>query len=91
MQGANNSAEIENVTTTHDEPYKTDLFEVYIKNPTTKKVSRYALSLKTAFDQVKCDQLISVNRIMHIHSMLEQNNASIRRLRAPDLNEQANW
>ncbi len=80
LQEAKDSSEIENVITTHDEVYKADLFSDYIKNPAAKEVSRYATSLKTAFDQVKRDRLISVNRIIDIHQVLEQNDAGIRKL-----------
>ncbi len=80
LQEAKDSSEIENVITTHDELYKADLFSDYIKNPAAKEVSRYAAALKTAFVQVKRDRLISVNRIIDTHQVLEQNDAGIRKL-----------
>jgi len=64
LQEAKDSSEIENIITTHDDLYKADLFWEYIKNPAAKEVSRYATALKTAFEQVKRDRLISVNRIV---------------------------
>ncbi|MYB88802.1 MAG: Fic family protein, partial [Proteobacteria bacterium] len=80
LQEAKDSSEIENVITTHDELYKADLFADYIKNPAAKEVSRYATALKTAFGQVKRDQLLTVNRIVEIHRSLEQNEGGIRKL-----------
>ena len=80
LQEAKDSSEIENVITTHDELYKADLFSDYVKNPAAKEVCRYATALKTAFGQVKRDRLISVNRIVETHRVLEQNDAGIRRL-----------
>ena len=80
LQEAKDSSEIENVITTHDDLYKADLFENYIKNPAAKEVSRYATALKTAFEQVKHDRLLTVNRIVEIHQTLEQNEAGIRKL-----------
>ncbi|HEC15538.1 MAG TPA: Fic family protein [Sedimenticola sp.] len=80
LQEAKDSSEIENIITTHDDLYKADLFSDYIKNPAAKEVSRYATALKTAFEQVRQDQLITVNRIIEIHRVLEQNNAGIRKL-----------
>jgi len=80
LQEAKDSSEIENVITTHDELYKADLFSDYVKNPAAKEVSRYATALKTAFEQVKRDRLISVNRIVDTHRVLEQNDAGIRKL-----------
>ncbi len=80
LQEAKDSSEIENIITTHDDLYKADLFSEYIKNPAAKEVSRYATALKTAFEQVKRDRLIGVNRIVETHQILEQNNAGIRKL-----------
>lgn len=80
LQEAKDSSEIENVVTTHDELYKAGLFSDYIKSPAAKEVSRYATALKTAFEQVKHDRLISVNRIVETHRVLEQNDAGIRKL-----------
>ncbi|MEW8644396.1 MAG: Fic family protein [Candidatus Thiodiazotropha sp.] len=80
LQEAKDSSEIENVITTHDELYKADLFSDYVKNSAAKEVSRYATALKMAFEQVKRDRLISVNRIVESHRVLEQNDAGIRKL-----------
>lgn len=80
LQEAKDSSEIENVITTHDDLYKADLFADYIRNPAAKEVSRYATALKTAFEQVKRDRLLTVNRIVDIHQVLEQNTAGIRKL-----------
>ena len=80
LQEAKDSSEIENIITTHDDLYKADLFSEYIKNPAAKEVSRYATALKRAFEQVKRDRLITVNRIVDIHQVLEKNDAGIRRL-----------
>ncbi len=80
LQEAKDSSEIENIITTHDDLYKTDLFADYIKNPTAKEVSRYAAALKTAFEQVKRDRLLTANRIVEINQVLEQNEAGIRKL-----------
>jgi len=80
LQEAKDSSEIENIITTHDDLYKADLFADYIKNPAAKEVSRYATALKTAFEQVKRDRLLTVNRIVEIHQALELNEAGIRKL-----------
>lgn len=80
LQEAKDSSEIENIITTHDDLYKADLFADYIRNPAAKEVNRYATALKTSFEQVKRDQLLTVNRIVEIHQVLEQNDAGIRRL-----------
>ncbi len=78
LQEAKDSSEIENVITTQDELYKANLFADYIKNPAAKEVNRYASALKSAFELVRNDRLITVNRIVDIHRVLEQNDAGIR-------------
>ena len=78
LQEAKDSSEIENVITTHDDLYKANLFTDYIKNPAAKEVNRYASALKLGFEQVRRDRLITVNRILEIHRVLEQNDAGIR-------------
>ena len=80
LQEAKDSSEIENIITTHDDLYKADLFSGYLGNPAAKEVSRYATALKTAFEQVKRDRLLTVNRILDAHQVLEQNDAGIRKL-----------
>ena len=80
LQEAKDSSEIENIITTHDDLYKADLFADYVKNPAAKEVSRYATALKTTFEQMKRDRLLTVNRIVGIHQALEQNEAGIRKL-----------
>ncbi len=80
LQEAKDSSEIENIVTTHDDLYKADLFSDDIRNPAAKEVSRYASALKTGFEQVKQDRLITLNHIIAFQSVLEQNNAGIRKL-----------
>lgn len=89
LQEAKDSSEIENIITTHDDLFKADLFSDYLKNPAAKEVSRYATALKTAFEEIKRDRIISVNRILHAHQVLEQNNAGIRKLPGTALKNQA--
>ncbi len=78
LQEAKDSSEIENIITTQDELYKANLFLNYFKNPAAKEVNRYATALKSAFEQVRNDHLITLNRIIEIHRVLERNDAEIR-------------
>ncbi len=80
LQEAKASSEIENIITTHDELYKAELFPDYFRNPAAKEVSRYATALKTGFDLVKQDRLLTVNRILQIHRELEQIDSGFRKL-----------
>ena len=78
LQEAKDSSEIENVITTQDDMYKANLFTDYIKNPAAKEANRYASALKSGFEMIRQDRLITVNRIIEIHRILEQNDAGIR-------------
>ncbi len=85
LQEAKDSSEIENIITTHDELYKNTLFQEHINNPAAKEVSDYAIALITGFEQVREDRLITINRLVRIHTVLEKNNAGIRRLPGTEL------
>lgn len=85
LQEAKDSSEIENIVTTHDELYKNTLFNEYANNPAAKEVNAYADALRTGFEQVRGDRLVTINRILEIHQVLEQNDAGIRRLPGTEL------
>lgn len=85
LQEAKDSSEIENIVTTHDELYKNILFHEYASNPAAKEVNAYADALRTGFEQVHGDRLVTINRILEIHQVLEQNDVGIRRLPGTEL------
>jgi len=80
LQEAKASSEIENIITTHDELYKAALFPDYFLNPAAKEVSRYTTALKTGFDLIRDDRLLTVSRILQIHRELEKNDSGLRKL-----------
>ncbi len=80
MQEAKDSSEIENIITTHDELYKEHLFQNALDNPAAKEVNRYAAALKFGFKLVRADSLLTINRIIKIHQVLEMNDSGIRKL-----------
>lgn len=85
VQEAKSSSEVENIITTHDELYKNSLFNDFIGNPVAKEVSNYADALRIGFEKMRKDKLITINRILEIHQVLEQNDAGIRRLPGTEL------
>ncbi|MES9882882.1 MAG: Fic family protein [Sedimenticola sp.] len=85
LQEAKDSSEIENIITTHDELYKNSLFHDYAVNPSAKEVNDYAKALQIGFERVRKDRLITVNLLLEIHQVLEQNDAGIRRLPGTEL------
>lgn len=80
LQEAKDSSAIENIITTHDELYKSLLFESLFVNNSAKEVSRYADALKYGFTLVRKHKFISQNHILTIQEILEQNEAGYRRL-----------
>ncbi len=80
LQEAKASSEIENIITTHDALYKADLFPEHQGDPAAKEVERYAAALRTGFELVRRDRLLTVNHILEIHRVLEQNDAGLRKL-----------
>jgi Fic family protein len=80
LQEAKDSSAIENIITTHDELYKSNLFADEIDSPAAKEVSRYAKALVQGFNLIKDDKLLTVNRITEIQKVLEDNDAGIRRI-----------
>lgn len=89
LQEAKDSSEIENIITTHDDLYKSELFSNFIKSPAAKEVGNYAVALQRGFAQVRESRLLTTNHILEIHKELEQNDAGIRKLPGTELkNEQ---
>jgi Fic family protein len=78
LQEAKDSSEIENIVTTHDELFKADLQDKSA-NPSTKEVERYALALRTGFNKVQISKTITINQIIEIQSILEQNRCFTKR------------
>jgi len=80
LQEAKDSSAIENIITTHDELYKSLLFENLFSNASAKEVSRYADALKHGFNLVRKHKLITQNYILTIQKILEQNDAGYRKV-----------
>ncbi len=80
LQEAKDSSAVENIITTHDELFKAELFTNHLLNPAAKEVQDYAAALKIGFEKVKREKLIRLNEIIEIQSLLEKNNAGLRKL-----------
>lgn len=88
LQEAKDSSEIENIVTTHDELYK-DTLDVRTKiTAQSKEVQNYIAALKRGFDIVKKTDLLTVNTILEIQEVLEQNNAGLRKQPGTNLKNQ---
>jgi Fic family protein len=89
LQEAKDSSAIENIITTHDEMYKAELYSDLVNSSAAKEVQNYVRALRTGFDQVKKNHLLTCNHIIEIQETLEGNNAGFRKLPGTDLKNQA--
>jgi Fic family protein len=80
IQEAKDSSEIENIVTTHDELFQDDLSPKSSLSPAAKEVLRYRQALWHGYNLVKKSELLTVNHIIEIQGILEQNNAGLRRV-----------
>lgn len=78
LQEAKDSSEIENIITTHDELYKTELN--LISSLESKEVQNYIEALKFGFDLIKKNDLLTANTIKKVQSKIEQNKAGFRKV-----------
>lgn len=78
LQEAKDSSEVENIVTTHDDLYKSALFDDYTKSPAAKEVSRYSDALREGFLLVRESGALTLNHIRRIHEVLEGNNEGFR-------------
>jgi len=85
IQEAKDSSAIENIITTHDDLFKEELFPEYTTNIAAKEVSQYVAALKTGFELVKKESLLTNNHILKIQTVLEKNRAGFRRLPGTEL------
>ena len=88
LQEAKDSSAIENIITTHDELFKAELFIENLTSPTAKEVQNYAAALRTGFELVRHQRVLSENHIKQIQEILENNKAGYRRLPGTELKNQ---
>ncbi|NQY74556.1 MAG: Fic family protein [Candidatus Margulisbacteria bacterium] len=79
LQEAKDSSAIENIITTHDELYKQTISQSN-KSSAAKEVEHYSKALKSGFDRVIEDKLLTNRHIIAIQSILEGNTAGFRKL-----------
>jgi Fic family protein len=79
LQEAKDSSAIENIITTHDDLYQSDVKNRKFKTLATKEVYNYSDALIFGFEEVKETTLILNKTILDIQSILEENNAGYRK------------
>jgi Fic family protein len=80
LQEAKDSSAIENIITTHDDLYKSELNFDSFKSLEAKEVQNYISALKKGFELIKTKGLITNNIIIEIQRELEGNSAGFRKL-----------
>jgi len=85
LQEAKDSSEVENIITTHDEIFKSELKFDLVKNIATKEVQNYKTALLKGIDEVIKDNIISNKIVLNIQEELEKNDAGYRRLPGTEL------
>lgn len=80
IQEAKDSSAVENIITTHDDLYKSNLeFEANI-SADVKEVQNYVAAMKHGFELVQKQGLLTNQTILKIQETLEGNNAGFRKL-----------
>ncbi len=80
LQEAKDSSAIENIITTHDDLYKSELNLEAFRSLDAKEVQNYIAALKTGFEIVRESGMLTNNTILKIQAVLEENSAGFRRL-----------
>lgn len=80
LQEAKDSSAIENIITTNDELFRSDMTRSLFVSQAAKEVHRYAQALRHGFEQVKQHGLLTTQHILQIQATIEENNAGIRRV-----------
>lgn len=78
LQEAKDSSEIENIITTHDELYRANL-NIEDVSHEAKEVQNYKEALLSGFTLVKDTNLLLKKHIVEIQSILEKNDAGVRK------------
>jgi len=80
LQEAKDSSEIENIITTHDDLYKSELNIEGIKSLEAKEVQNYISALKKGYYLMNKKGILTTNLIIDIQGELEKNNAGFRKV-----------
>ncbi|MFC3561037.1 Fic family protein [Pedobacter jamesrossensis] len=80
LQEAKDSSAIENIVTTHDELYTSDSITRQFTSHAAKEVYNYAQALLEGFNQVRESGLITINHILKLQALLEENDAGFRKV-----------
>ncbi|MEL6354310.1 MAG: Fic/DOC family N-terminal domain-containing protein [Cyanobacteria bacterium J06627_28] len=89
LQEAKDSSAVENIITTQDELFRSDVAKQSFTTGAAEEVYAYAAALSYGFEQVKSQRLLTNNHILEIQSILEENSAGFRKLPGTSLKNDA--
>ncbi len=85
LQEAKDSSAIENIITTHDDLYKSDVSIKQFPSLEAKEVYSYSKALRNGYEKVKKNGLLTNNIVLEIQQRLEENSAGFRKLPGTEL------
>ena len=85
LQEAKDSSAIENIVTTHDDLFKSELNLKTVASLEAKEVQNYIAALKRGFALISERNILTTNIILEIQETLEKNKAGFRRLPGTEL------
>jgi Fic family protein len=80
LQEAKDSSAIENIITTQDDLFQSDLASRSFVTLSAKEVLFYADALRYGFEQVRAKGLLTNNHILEMQAIIEENSAGFRKL-----------
>jgi len=80
LQEAKDSSAIENIITTHDDLYKSELNLQSVNSMNAKEVQNYISALKRGFELISDSNQLTNKTIIKIQEVLEKNSAGFRKL-----------
>jgi len=80
LQEAKDSSAIENIISTHDDLYKSELNLDSYKSLNAKEVQNYIAATKTGFDLISKTELLTNRIVLKIQEVLEGNKAGFRKI-----------
>ncbi|MDU0809248.1 Fic family protein [Aquirufa regiilacus] len=80
LREARESSAIENIISTFDEIYRSNFQNQQFTSAAAKEVHQYAKALIEGFELVKTNGLLTINFILQVQEVVEQNNAGFRKL-----------
>lgn len=85
LQEAKDSSAVENIITTHDDIYRSDLAARQFVTGAAKEVHLYAAALRDGFERVQQTGLLLADDILRVQARIEENRAGFRRLPGTEL------